>query len=309
MSEQIISELKEQFVVQNHQIEKLKEKVVLLRAINFGITSVDVPKLIIVGGQPGSGKSDLQKFGEFELSDNAVILSTDDLRSFHPFDQEIKKNFPEQYHNLTVDLARTLLIHLENFAVANKLNVILEATLANSEVMLQKIDKYRKHGYAIELKVIAVNEMVSFLGAENRYESMILAEQSGRAVSKTNHDHNYAAIPATLQSLQDHHSLDSVIVYHRKMSEVDGGIDTQVVKLENNSSNFTQTYMDERNRPFSEIELKYLQQTAENVKTMKLHRGANLLERTRFETNFKEFLSIDGSNISLKPAQKRNIKS
>ena len=41
---------------------------------------------------------------------------------------------------------------------------------------------------------------------------------------------------------------------------------------------------------FSEIELKFLKQTAENVKVMKQNRGANLLERTRFDLNFKPFL-------------------
>ena len=290
MSEQIALELKERYSVHPEQIDKLKKRVIVLESEGLGIKPVNKPKLIMVGGQPGSGKSDLQKYGELALDFNAVILSTDVLRSYHPFDQEIKKNYPEYYHNLTVDLARTLLIHLENFAVVNKLNVILETTLANSAVILQKIDKYRKQGYEIELKVMAVNETVSFLGAENRYESMILAEQSGRAVSKTNHDHNYAAIPATLQSLQDHKLLDAVMVYQRKMFEVDGNIDTQVILSANDSSNFTKTYIEERNRPFSEIELKFLKQTAENVKVMKQNRGANLLERTRFDLNFKPFL-------------------
>ena len=120
MSEQIASELKERYSVHPEQIEKLKKQVIVLESEGLGIKPVNKPKLIMVGGQPGSGKSDLQKYGELALDFNAVILSTDVLRSYHPFDQEIKKNYPEYYHNLTVDLARTLLIHLENFAVELK---------------------------------------------------------------------------------------------------------------------------------------------------------------------------------------------
>ena len=290
MSEPILTELKERFSVNAAQIEKLKEQSIAFEVELFGIKPVDNPKLIIVGGQPGAGKSDLQKFGELELSSNVVVLSTDVLRSYHPHEREIKKNYPDYYHILTVDLARVLLINLENYALANKLNVILESTLGNSEVMLQKINKYRKYDYQIDLKVIAVNELISYLGAEDRYENMILVEKSGRMVSKQNHDQNYKDIPTTLQMLKDQDLLDNVAVYQRKTSELQGNIDTQVVLLQNNPSNFVQTYIQERSRSFTDLENSYLKQTAENVQTMKQNRGTSLLEKTRFEANFKMVL-------------------
>lgn len=308
MSDPVILALQEQYFVSPEQIEYLKKQVIELESEALGIKPVIHPKLIVVGGQPGSGKSDLQKYGELELGFNAVILSTDVLRSYHPFDQEIKQKHPEQYHLLTVDLARTLLIHLENHALTHQLNVILEATLANAEVIQQKIEKYRKQDYETELKVIAVNGKVSYLGAENRYESMILFEKSGRMVSKQNHDKNYEAIPDTLRQLQTQQSFDSVSVYHRKMFEVENNVDTQVVLLEKDLVDFTKTYLNERNRPFSEIELNYLQQTAENVQAMKINREASLLERTRFEANFKEFLSDNDLNTSISLPQNKTVK-
>jgi predicted ABC-type ATPase len=287
MFEPIIAEFKERFSVNAAHIEKLKEQSIAFEIELYGIKPVENPKLIIVGGQPGAGKSDLQKFGELELASNVVVLSTDVLRSYHPYEREIKKNYPDYYHILTVDLARILLINLENYALANKLNVILESTLGNSEVMLQKIGKYRRHDYQIDLKVIAVNELISYLGAEDRYENMILAEKSGRMVSKQNHDQNYKDIPTTLQMLQDQNLLDNVAVYQRKTSESKGNIDTQVVLLTNNPSNFVRTYIEERSRPFSDLEKLYLKQTAESVQAMKQNRVASLLERARFEANFK----------------------
>jgi hypothetical protein len=305
MSESIIAELKERFSVDAAYIEKLKEQAIAFEVELFGIKPADNPKLIIVGGQPGAGKSDLQKFGELELASNVVVLSTDVLRSYHPHEREIKKNYPDYYHILTVDLARVLLINLENYALANKLNVILESTLGNSEVMLQKINKYRKQDYQIDLKVIAVNELISYLGAEDRYENMILAEKSGRMVSKQNHDQNYKDIPTTLQMLQDQDLLDNVAVYHRKTSALNGNINTQVALLANNPKNFVQTYIQERSRPFTDLENSYLKQTAENVQVMKQNRGASLLEMTRFEANFKmvlggEELKGKGRRIGLK---------
>jgi hypothetical protein len=90
--------------------------------------------------------------------------------------------------------------------------------------------------------------------------------------------------------LQDQDLLDNVAVYHRKTSESNGNIDTQVVLLANNPSNFVQTYIQERSRPFTDLENSYLKQTAENLQAMKQNRGASLLEKTRFEANFESVL-------------------
>ncbi len=91
--------------------------------------------------------------------------------------------------------------------------------------------------------------------------------------------------------LQDQDLLDNIAVYHRKTSESNGNIDTQVVLLQNNPSNFVQTYIQGRRRSFTNLENSYLKQTAENVQTMKQNRGTSLLEKTRYEANFKMVLS------------------
>ena len=75
--------------------------------------------------------------------------------------------------------------------------------------------------------------------------------------------------------------------------------------LENNPSNFVQTYMDECSHSFTDLEKQYLKQTAENVQAMKQNRGASLLEKTRFEANFKmvlggEELKGEGRRIGLR---------
>lgn len=93
-------------------------------------------------------------------------------------------------------------------------------------------------------------------------------------------------------------------VYQRKTSELNGNVNTQVILLKNNPSNFIKTYIQERSRSFTDVERQYLKQTAENVQAMKQNRGASLLERTRFEANFKivlggEELKGEGRRIGL----------
>ena len=69
--------------------------------------------------------------------------------------------------------------------------------------------------------------------------------------------------------LQDQDLLDNVAIYQRETDEFEGNIDTQVVLLENNSSNFVNTYIQERSRLFTDLEKQYLKQTVENVQAMK----------------------------------------
>lgn len=93
-------------------------------------------------------------------------------------------------------------------------------------------------------------------------------------------------------------------VYQRKTSELNGSVYTQVILLENNPCNFVYTYIHKRAVLFTDLESQYLKQTAENVQAMKQNRGASLLERTRFEANFKivlggEELKGEGRRIGL----------
>ncbi len=66
--------------------DKIKSKYLL------DIRSSVNPQGIILGGQPGSGKSFLQKEIAKEFTEDFIFISTDDLRLYHPAYLELQQN-------------------------------------------------------------------------------------------------------------------------------------------------------------------------------------------------------------------------
>jgi hypothetical protein len=137
-----------------------------------------------------------------ELSNNALVLSKEDLRGYHPNYTEIQAQYPDMLRYFTDDLAKTLSLNLENQAIEKRINVVIEASLGNSETIIEKINKYKSHQYEIDLRIVSINKMFSYLNSEEAYEQMIISGNLGRNISKQHHDKNYEAIETTLQKIK-----------------------------------------------------------------------------------------------------------
>lgn len=290
----LIASLKERFSLSYELIETLKEKSV--SELISKQKSVEIPKLVIIGGQEGSFKDNLQKVALKELSNNALVLSKEKLRAYHPNYAEIQAQYPDMLQHFTDDLAKILLLNLENQAIEKRINVVLETSLGNLEIIIEKINKYKSHQYEIDLKIVTINKMFSYLNSEESYELMLSEGKLGRNISKQHHDKNYEAIESTLQKLKRKDLLDKVDVYHIKTKEKDGIFESKIESLTKEKSTFVDVFSQERNREFTDIELTFLKAKAQMVLNMKIKREANFLEKVRFDANFKYILEGKGFN-------------
>ena len=288
----LITHLQERFSISPEQIEKLKDSVLL----PLKLKTVEIPKLIIIGGQEGSFKDNLQNTALKELSNNALVMSKERLREYHPNYSEIETQYPDMLRHFTDDLAKVLLLHLENQAIEKRINVVLEASLGNHEAIIQKINQYKDHQYKIDLRILSINKMFSYLNSEETYEQLISAGNSGRNVSKQHHDKNYEAIETTLQKIKHKDLLDDVNVYRVKIQEKDSIFESKLLPLTNDKNKFVEDYLQERNRDFTDLELNFLKVKAQTVLNMKTKREANFLEKVRFDANFKFILEGKGMN-------------
>jgi UDP-N-acetylglucosamine kinase len=290
----LIASLRERFSLSYELIENLKEKSVseLISKQN----SVEIPKLIIIGGQEGSFKENLQKIALKELSNNALVLSKGKLRAYHPNYAEIQAQYPDMLQHFTDDLAKIILSNLENQAIQKRINVIMEASLGNSETIIEKINLFKSKQYEIDLRIVSINKMFSYLNSEEKYELMISERKSGKNISKQQHDKNFEAIESTLQKLNRKELLDKVEVYRVKIKENKDIFESKIEPLTKDNDNFVKAYLQERNRDFIEKELSYLKAKAQSVLNMKTKREANFLEKVRFDANFKLILEGKGMN-------------
>jgi Zeta toxin len=294
MQYDLMAGLQERFSISSEQMENLTRSTI--SEIASPIKSSETPQLIIIGGQSGSFKNKIQSNATIDLLQNALVISLDVLRLYHPYINAIQAEYPDMQQSLTTEFATTLLESLEDYAIQQKLNVILVATLANANAMIEKVDKYRNQGYAIDLRILAINKLFSYLNTEESYEKMILSGKCGRIISKQQHDKHYDGIPKTLLNLYEGELLDKVQVYQLETKDENGIVEPQIRILSDNKSNFYNSYIQERNRDFTEIETNYLKEKAKEVKAMKIRREANFLEKIRFEFNFKFLLAGEGMN-------------
>ena len=292
MQHDLIAGLKERFAVSENEMETAKNNAVL--AITEGKMPSENPMLIIIGGQVGSRKEELKSLVSKDLKENILSLSIDDLRKYHPHYQVIRSEYPDMVQPLTADFTRTILANLEDFAIQHQFNVMLDATLSNSEPVRAKINKFKSHNFEIALQMVAIHKLSSYLNAEESYEKMLLLGNDGNLVSKQYHDQNFEEIGITLQKIDVNKLLDNVQIY--KCETVDNGdVLTSTIKvLDTYKNTFIDSYLRERNRDFTDIELIFLKEKALQIKAMKKSRDAYFLEKLRFDFNVKSLLEDKG---------------
>jgi Zeta toxin len=290
----LIASLQERFSLSPEQIENIKN--ICISALISKQKSAEKPTLIIVGGQEGSFKDNLKKIVLKELSNNAVVLSKEELRKYHPNFEEIQAQYPDMLRLFTEELAKMLLLNLENQAFEKRLNVLLESSLGNSETIIQKLNHYKSHQYQIDLRVVSINKMFSYLNSEETYEQMLAAGNLGRNISKHHHDKNFEAIETTLHKIQKKELLDKVEVYKVGIQEKNDVSESKILPFTKDKTKFIELYSQERNRDFTDMETTFLKSKAQNTLNMKIKREANFLEKVRFDSNFKFILEGKGMN-------------
>ena len=211
MQHDLIAGLKERFAVSENEMETAKNNAVL--DITEGKLPSENPILIIIGGQVGSRKEELRALAHKDLNGNIIFLSLDDLRKHHPHYQAIKSEYPDMVQPLTADFTRNIFANLEDFAIQQQFNVMLDETLSNSESVRAKINKFKPHNFEIALRMVAIHKLFSYLNSEESYEKMLLSGNNGNLVSKQYHDQNFEEIGITLQKMDANSLLDKVQIY------------------------------------------------------------------------------------------------
>ncbi len=136
-------------------------------------SSVEDPTCIILGAQPGAGKTEMGRIAHENLKGNAVFCNVDSLKNFHPFAYEIKTKHPELFSEITGPFAHQCNLALRSYCIENKFNFILETTFnvgSNINAILQNL---KKHNYKSEIYLLSVPGELSKLSAAYRYEDSI----------------------------------------------------------------------------------------------------------------------------------------
>jgi predicted ABC-type ATPase len=196
--------------------EKIKKKYL------FSHSQSTIPTAIILGGQPGAGKSFLVKAVEQEFQKDFIFISTDDLRLYHPAYQKLQKD-PKNVQNaanLVNPYASAWTERLIKYCIENKYNLIIDSTLGgNITAVYDTIDMLRAGGFEFHLRLMAVPSLISKLSIFLRYESQLIEKGFARWTRIEDHDDRFEKIPQVLEQIISNKPPDTIRFFRRKLSD------------------------------------------------------------------------------------------
>lgn len=173
--------------------------------------------LIIVGGQPGAGKTRLIPIAKMELKNNVVVVDFDELKAFHPYYLEVCAKYNEDAHRI---------LHFDVNKVKNKIldrlieenySVIYEGALRDTEGFIEFAKKFKEKGYSIKLDVLAVPKLESYCSEILRYALSLIQQQTPRWVNKASHDEAYEGVTKTVSEFINRRITNNIDVFVRNI--------------------------------------------------------------------------------------------
>lgn len=182
-----------------------------------GKEAVVKPGAVLLGGQPGAGKSSMIKyFDNLFANQSVVVISGDDFRKLHPHFNKLYAQYGDDYVNHTQKFSAQVTERLIDELSREKYNLIIEGTLRTSAVPLKTAELLKSRGYHVELAVMAVPPILSYVGTIERYEKMKEIGTTPRMTTKLQHDNTVNSIVNSIREVYAADTFDDILLYNRK---------------------------------------------------------------------------------------------
>ncbi|MET9646274.1 zeta toxin family protein [Streptomyces syringium] len=174
------------------------------------------PVVVLIAGQPGSGKTFLADllYAVLNRRGGAVRIGSDLYKALHRhYDELLAEDVRTAGVKVRRDTRRWQAA-VEAHVRANRFDAVVETALADPDETRTAAAAYRQAGYRVEIMALAVPEAVSQLGTLDRY--LRLAEDGrARYVSWENHDACAAGMLRSLAVVEAEHLADRVVIVRR----------------------------------------------------------------------------------------------
>ncbi len=175
----------------------------------------DFPIAIVLGGQPGAGKSSLIRRSTEELGYNkVVVINGDEYRRYHPKSKEIMNNDEGDYAFYTDADVRDWTKRLFEKAINDKHNLIFEGTMRTTAIC-DTLKRLKRQGFEVRVKALSVSGLESYLSTLRRYEEQKNADGHGRITPSKSHADAYEGMIKTLEEIEKQGDFDSLEIVTR----------------------------------------------------------------------------------------------
>lgn len=218
MTEERRLELKQKYTVPHEQVVEITKKI--FDKLTFKVDGgKPVPVMVIIGGQPGAGKTGLMTYTTKELGPDTVVVDIDDFRNYHPNIEEIKKKYPDYYVDFTAKFISDVSHEITPMLIDNRFNMILHKTLGGPAVIEDTVIPALQAGYYLALRVMAVSALQSKLSALGRTQEVRDYVGMTRWVNREHHDGVYTGMLDVIDQFEREKLANVVEVYMRGEKE------------------------------------------------------------------------------------------
>ena len=205
--------MKENYKLSDAEHEKILQD--LMKEVFKDAKSFEKPKIFIMGGQPGAGKSTfIDRLINSEEGKDCLIINADEYRAFHPQIKEIYEKYPDDLATITDLDVRDWTQRIFAQAIRNRNNIIFEGTMRTNQIC-NTIRDLHQQGYEVNVHVMAVNFFESKLSTYSRFEEAIRAGGMPRHVPPEAHDETYGKMLGTLQQIEDEGHFNRITIHGR----------------------------------------------------------------------------------------------
>lgn len=182
-----------------------------------GAQAVEQPTAIVLGGQPGSGKTPMQNDAAREFAERGgmVKIIGDDLRAYLPHYKSLQRADDKSAAFYTDRDSGRLVEKAIADAAQRCVNVLVEGTMRNPETVAATLQQFREAGFRTDARALAVSPEMSSLGILQRYAAQKESRGIGRMTTIEAHQNALRGMLDTLDRIQDHRLADSLTIYRR----------------------------------------------------------------------------------------------
>ena len=173
------------------------------------------PRLVLVGAQPGAGKSRaVARILSADPDTDFVYVTGDALRPFDPQYANLLRTDPLAMANATGPAVARWVRACIDHALTHRYSLVLEGTFRDLDVVAATLRRFAEAGYHSEAVVLAVRPERSRLDCLLRWLGTDPTEPA-RWTPPTAHDTSFARLPHTVAALNDVTELHRVTVHTR----------------------------------------------------------------------------------------------
>ncbi|MBO7081996.1 MAG: zeta toxin family protein [Neisseriaceae bacterium] len=180
------------------------------------------PQGFVLGGQPGAGKSNLLEKIANHLDGNVLIINADEFRRYHPQFDEIQAQYGDDAPKYTAKFSGKMAEQILNNALTEHYNIAIEGTFRTAQTPLNTLDLMKSHGYKTAVHIQTCPKSLSWQSTIKRYDAMIKAGMTPRAVDKAHHDLVCDRLPENADIVYQSGKADEFQVYSRNSLIFDG---------------------------------------------------------------------------------------